>query len=157
MDYLDAVKVLRSNPLFSKLDQAKLKLLAFAAEYQTFKDGEVLFNFGEPSDCAYLIDEGNADALIEKDGREIIVNTLGRHEVIGEMGIFRNSGRSATIKAKGDLSVMRIDGDMFLSLVTENPDAALGVMRLLSEKLANTSALVEKLEGRLRSAADGGE
>ena len=144
MDYLDAVKVLRSNPLFSKLDQAKLKLLAFASEYQTFKDGEVLFNAGEPSDCAYLINEGEAIVVVEKDGSEIIINTLGRHEVFGEMGIFRNSARSATIKAKGDLSVMRIDGDMFLSLVTENPDAALGVMRLLSDKVASASVPAKK-------------
>jgi len=58
------------------------------------------------------------------------------------MGLFLSSGRSATIAANGKLTVMKIDGDIFLKMVTENPGAALGIMKSLSEKIATTSAQI---------------
>ena len=151
MDYLDAVKILRGIPIFASLAPSKLKLLAFASEYLTFEDGETLFHIGDPADCVYLIEEGEAGAYGEKDGREVLVAVLGRAEVFGEMAIFRNSTRSATIRAHGKLKVMRIDGNMFLELVTQNPDAALGVMRALSDKIARAMEEYEEMEGRVRA------
>jgi CRP-like cAMP-binding protein len=68
------------------------------------------------------------------------------------MGIFRNSPRSATIRAAGPLKVLRIDGDVFLRIVTENPDAALAVMQILSDKLARTTEDYERLKAMARQA-----
>lgn len=157
MDYLDAVKVLRCIPMFASLDPSKLKLLAFASEYLTFEDGETLFHIGDPADSVYLIEDGEAGAYGEKNGHEMRVATLGRHEVIGEMAIFRNSARIATIRAHGRLKVVRIDGDMFLELVTRNPEAALGVMRALSEKIARATTDIEEMEGRMRALQSASE
>ncbi|MEE8392752.1 MAG: Crp/Fnr family transcriptional regulator [Rhodospirillales bacterium] len=151
MDYLEAVKVLRGIPLFSKLDSSKLKLLAFASQYLTYDDGEALFHVGDTADCAYLIDEGEAVILAENEDREIEVGVLGRHEIFGEMAIFRSSPRIATIRAKGCLKVMRIEGDMFLSMVTENPDVALEVMRALSDKIALALESYEKMDEKVRA------
>ncbi len=151
MDYLDAVKVLQGIPIFASLEPSKLKLLAFASEYLTFEDGEALFHVGDPADCVYLIEDGKAGAYGEKDGREVLVAELGRHQVFGEMAIFRNTTRIATIRAHGKLDVVRIDGNMFLELVTHNPEAALGVMRELSEKIARAMEDYEEMEGRVRT------
>lgn len=152
MELSDTVKVLRGIPLFSKLDLSKLKLLAFASESLTFENGEVLFHAGDIGDSAYLIDEGEVEICAEKNGNETIVGTLGRHEVFGEMALFRNSPRSATIRARGRATVLRIDGQMFLKLVTENADAALGVMRALSDKLARATDQLEEQEEKIREA-----
>ena len=100
MDYLDAVKVLKGIPLFASLDQPKLKLLAFASEYHSFDDGESVFRVGDPSDSVYIVDEGEADVLIDQDGGEVLVNRLTKDGLIGEMGIFRNQPRSASVRAK---------------------------------------------------------
>ena len=132
MDYGDSVKVLRGIPLFAKLDPAKLKLVAFASDYLTFEDGEALFQVGEPADCAYLIEDG------------------GKNQMFGEMALFLNSPRTATVRAKGPLGVLRIEADMFLGLVTENPDTALGVMRALSDKLTRAMESYEELDGKVR-------
>ena len=150
MDYGDAVKVLRGIPLFAKLDPAKLKLVAFASDHLTFDDGEALFREGEAADCAYLIDEGEAEVVVEIEDREVIVSVLGKNEMFGEMALFLNSPRTATVRAKGSLGVLRIEADMFLDLVTENPDTALGVMRALSDKLTRAMSSYEELEGKVR-------
>ncbi len=151
MDYHSAVKVLRGIPIFGTLDPAKLKLLAFASEAMTFEDGEILFREGDPADCAYLIEEGNVDVCVESNGDPIVVERLGRHDLFGEMAIFRNAPRVATVRARDTLKVLRIDGDMFLRFVTENPETALGVMRMLSEKIARATERYEALEDRVRS------
>ncbi|MEX2643195.1 MAG: cyclic nucleotide-binding domain-containing protein [Acetobacterales bacterium] len=142
MDFSDAVTVLRSIPIFAKVDPAELKLLAFASKSVTFEDGEVLFQKGEPADCAYLVHQGEVEVVVESGGRELVVANLGKNDLLGEMGIFTNSPRSASARAKGKLSVMCIEGDMFLRAVTENPDAALSVMRALCEKIADTTDLL---------------
>ena len=151
MEFGDAVNVLRGIPLFSTLEPPKLKLLAFASESQTYEDGEDLFKEGDPSDCAYLIDEGAVDIIAASEAKEVFVATLGRHEIFGEMGIFRNAPRVATIRAKGHVKVLRIEADMFLDLVTENPETALAVMRILSEKIARTTERFEEMDDKIRA------
>jgi CRP-like cAMP-binding protein len=152
VDFNEAVQVLRRIPIFSKLDPAKLKLLAFASDHLTYDDGEVLFKEGDPPDSAYIIDEGEVNICAgEDDTCDLVVGTLGRHDLFGEMAIFRNAPRVATIRASGPVSVMRIDGDMFLRLVTENPDTALGVMRMLSDKIARTTERFEAVEEKVRN------
>ncbi len=130
---------LKAIPLFANMEPAKLKLLAFASDRVTFEDGEEVCHMGDPADSAYFIEDGNVDVIIEKDGRSIKVAELGANSIFGEMGLFLSSGRSATITARGPLRVMKIDGDIFLKMVTENPEAALGIMKSLSERIATTS------------------
>lgn len=145
MEYGDTVTMLRSIPIFARLDPAKLKLIAFASDYLAFDEGEALVHEGEPADCAFLIDEGTVDIFVKTVDAEVKVGSLGAHELFGEMAIFRKEPRSATIRATGPLKVLRIDGDMFVQVVTENPDTALAVMQILSEKIARATEREKEL------------
>ena len=142
MDLDEAARTLKNIPLFSKLEPSKLKLLAFASDQLIFDDGEVIFTTGDQADSAYFIESGEAEVFVDMDDKHVKVNHLGPHDLFGEMALFLSSGRSAIVIAKGDLKVMKLDGSMFLKMVTENPDAALGVMTVLSEKLVSTSRIV---------------
>jgi len=155
VEFDESVRMLRRIPMFAKLDISKLKLLAFAGEYQTFDDGEVLFYEGEAADCAYIIDEGEAVVSGGQGEDAMTVSTLGKHSLFGEMAIFRGSTRTATVKAGGSLKVIRIDGSMFLKMVTENPDAALGVMQVLSDKIARAMNDYGDLDKKYRALKDG--
>ena len=64
--------------------------------------------------------------------RPIHLARLGRHDLFGEMAVICNLPRTADVSARGPLKVLQIEGDVFLQLVTGNPDAALGVMRVLA-------------------------
>jgi len=151
VQYGDAVSVLRSVPLFANLDLARLKLLAFSSTYLTFENSEALFHEGDPADSVYMIDEGEVEICAQSDGHEVSVGRLGRKELFGEMAIFRNSPRSATIRAVGQVKVLKIDADVFIGLVTENPESALGVMRILSDKLARLTESFGEAEDRIRT------
>jgi CRP-like cAMP-binding protein len=141
VDIQRETEALSKVPLFSKLEQSKLKLLAFTSELQTYEDGETVFTEGEAADCTFVIMDGEADiyAKIKTDGG---------------LGVLTSSPRSATIRAKGRLMTLRISGDMFLRLLAENPPVALDVMRQLSGKLVLAHRQAEELQDKLQQYGD---
>ena len=150
MEYAEAVALLRRIPVFAKLDPASLKLLAFSSSHLTFSDGEALCHQGEPGNSVFIIEEGEVDVTVEVDGKSIHLATLGSHELFGEMAVICNLPRTANVRARGPLKVLEVEGDVFLQLVTSNPDAALGVMRVLGERLMRApTELYEHVKRRL--------
>ncbi len=137
MDVFEESEQLSRVPLFSKLDKAKLKLMAFTSERLSLADKEFLFHKGDHSDSAYLILEGNVELVVESESSEDkVVLELGKNTLTGEMGVITNSPRSASIRAAGAASVLKIDADTFMTLLSENFSMSLHVMRQLSEKLS---------------------
>ena len=142
---------LKQVPMFSKLEPSKLKLLAFTSDAVTFGDGKILCHINEPSDCAYVILDGEVEILDEVEAGQLVpLFTVGKNSLIGELAVLRNQPRSATVRAKGPVHTLRITNDMFLKLVTENAVVALDVMRQLSDKLAVTHHEVAELQRKLR-------
>ena len=154
MDIQGETEALGKVPLLSKLEQSKLKLLAFTSELQTYEDGEVVFNEGEVADCTFVILDGEADIYANTDSGKVVVGTLQANQLLGELGVLTSSPRSATIRAKGRLTMLRISSDMFLKLLAENPSVALDVMRQLSGKLVLTHRQNEELQVKLQRAGE---
>ena len=156
MDLLREAELLRKVPMFSKLDAAKLKLLAFTSQLLSFDDREILFYVDDPADCAYVIMDGEVDVVADTEKGEIVATTLGRNDLCGEMAVLSKSGRSATIRARGHVEALRISDDAFIRLLTENPGVAMDVMKQLSDKIAKSFRQYEELNNKLqRVTADG--
>lgn len=155
MQYGDAISILRGIPLFCKLDPAKLNLLAFSSTSLTFEEGEELFREGDPADGAYIIEEGKVDVLRGQDGRWVKIGSLGKFDLFGEMALILNQSRSATIRATQHLKVLKIDADVFLRLITENPDAALTIMRSLSKKITSLTERYQELQRQINGQGNG--
>jgi len=155
VDIQRETEALGKVPLFSKLEQSKLKLLAFTSELQTYEDGETVFNEGEAADCTFVILDGEANiyAKTTTDGGQVIVGTLQANQLLGELGVLTSSPRSATIRAKGRLMMLCISSDMFLKLLAENPPVALDVMRQLSGKLVLAHHQYQELRDKLNQKA----
>jgi len=152
LDVFQEAEMLRKVPFFGGLDPAKLKLLAFTSRALRFAPGENLMRAGEPADSAYVILEGEVEILGETSAGEFVVAVQGRNALIGEMGVIMNAPRAATVRAKDAVRALRISDDVFLRLLTENPDCALHVMRVLSSRLAVGLHEMESLKGQLQEA-----
>lgn len=140
MDINDEAKQLSRVPLFSKLDNSRLKLIAFTSEQLTLSDGEYLFYINDPSDSVYLVLDGALDVMHERDDdTQAVMVELGKNMLIGEMGVISNAPRSASIRSSGTSVVLKIESDTFMDLLTENPSMSLHVMRELTEKLSRTN------------------
>lgn len=143
MSLIEEVEVIKRIPLFSKVDPARIKLLAFASERLTFADGQYLFRYGDEGDSAYIVLEGAAKVLAGAE--EAPVATLGPNELIGEIGMICNKPRTASVMAVGQVTALRIPKDVFMPMLTEFPGMALEITIELANRLERTTQqLVER-------------
>ena len=138
------VELIRQFPIFSKIQPAKQKLLCFSSDRVIFEAGQVMFRAGDAGDACYIVIDGSIQITVDTPKGPVVVNTLGRNEIIGEIAIFGDVPRTATATAVTRLDTLRISKDLFYSVIRENPDAALELIRILASRLANTTAQLTK-------------
>ena len=83
------------------------------ASYETFQDGQIIFEEGANGDWIYVVDEGEVEISKKIDGLRIVVENLHEGDVFGEMAYIDKEPRSATATAKGKTVVGIIDRDFF--------------------------------------------
>jgi CRP-like cAMP-binding protein len=145
MSIHEEVEMLKAVPIFSKVEPAKLKLLAFTGERLTFDAGQELFHQGDMGDAMYVILSGSADVLIDTPGGPLKVAELQRNGFVGEMAILCDVPRTATIKAHEKVTALKIPKEMFFRIVAEFPQVAIEIMRELAHR-------VEDMNVQLREA-----
>lgn len=157
MSLNEEVDLLRRVPLFAKLEPSKLKLLAFTSERLTFQAGQSLFRQGDMGDAAYVIMDGQADVQVDTPQGPLTVAQLKRDAFVGEIAILCDVPRTATVTATTELVALRIAKELFFRLVTEFPQMAVEIMRVLAQRLEKTTAdlrdannKVRELEGKLQ-------
>lgn len=140
MSLNEEVELLRNIPMFARIEPSKLKLLAFTSERLTFQSGQDLCVQGGDGDSAFIIIEGDADVIVDSPDGPLTVAAMGRNDVVGEIAILCDVPRTATVRATTDLTALKISKDLFFRLVTEFPQMAVEIMRVLATRLNVTTA-----------------
>ena len=140
MSLNEEVELLRNIPMFARIEPSKLKLLAFTSERLTFQSGQDLCVQGGAGDSAFIIIEGDADVIVDSPNGPLTVAAMGRNDVVGEIAILCDVPRTATVRATTDLTALKISKDLFFRLVTEFPQMAVEIMRVLATRLNVTTA-----------------
>ena len=82
--------------------------------FKSFKAGDIIMKQGDPGDCAYIIEEGRVEIIIERsDMKPQSVGTRGAGAMIGEMAIVDKAPRTATVKALDDCKFIEITEEDF--------------------------------------------
>ncbi|HEX6119286.1 MAG TPA: Crp/Fnr family transcriptional regulator [Dongiaceae bacterium] len=142
MSIHDDVEALKRMEMFAKVEPAKLKLMAFAAERAQFRKGEEMFHQGDAADAVYIILEGTADVVIDTPGGPLKVAEMKRDSFVGDMAILCDVPRAATIVATQDLTALKITKDLFFRMVTDFPTISVEVMRVLAQRLQHANDLL---------------
>lgn len=111
-----------------------------------YQDGEIVIRQGDRGDSLYVIQEGQVEILVEKEGREIVLRVLGPNELIGEMAIIEKEVRSATARAKGTARILTIDKKNFLKRISEDPTLAFRIIETMSRRIRDLSQQIAKLK-----------
>jgi CRP-like cAMP-binding protein len=135
MSIHEEVELLKTVPIFAKIEPAKLKLLAFTSDRLTFDAGQVLVRQGDIGDAMYVILGGSADVLIDGRDGPIKVAELKRNGFFGEMAILSDVPRTATVTAREQVTALKIPKEMFFRLVAEFPQMAVEIMRELAHRV----------------------
>ncbi|RCK45811.1 MULTISPECIES: ABC transporter transmembrane domain-containing protein [Thalassospira] len=134
------VRLLRTIPLFAGLDPSVIKLLAFTSPRLTFKHGEVLVKQGDPGDAAFIVISGRGEIwLTTEEHQTLKLRDVHAKEVIGEIALLVDAPRSATIRAVDDMTVLKLDKTEFLGLVRQDQAVAVQLIRVLAERLDQTT------------------
>ncbi len=119
------------------------KIHIFDRETNTldYKAGETILKAGEPADKMFVVKEGEVEIHIQPGVTEV-VDAGG---FFGEMALITNEPRSATVVAKTDCKLVAVDVNRFKFMVSETPNFALVIMRVLVERLRRRNAYVAEL------------
>jgi CRP/FNR family transcriptional regulator, cyclic AMP receptor protein len=152
MNLNEEVELLKGVPIFSKVEPAKLKLLAFTSERMNFAAGQELFHQGDQGDAMYVILGGIADVLIDSQGGQIAVAELQKNGFVGEIAILCDVPRTATIKAREPLNTLKISKDTFYRMVGEFPTMAIEIMRELAKRVEDTNEKLREATANNKAA-----
>jgi hypothetical protein len=136
MPLIEKVMILKGSEFFRNFPGSDLAgIAALAAVVHTRKD-EVIFEQGDEGDAFYVVVHGSV--IISRGATKLA--TLGPREAFGEMAILDKELRSASATAAEDTTLLSLDRDSFDRVIEQNPVAARGVYRVLTERLRNTLA-----------------
>lgn len=136
----DEVNVLRQVSMFSGIDPAKLKKLAFSSHRVHFEAGETLFHQGDDADHAYIIISGHAVVLTEGPSGAIPIAEIPAGNIVGEIALLCGGSRRATVRAAAPLDVLVIENKCFMRMLSEDGATCTKILRVLAERLAETTA-----------------
>lgn len=114
---------------------------------KSYHNGEIIVKQGEPGDCMYVIQHGQVEVILEKEGSSVTLCTLREGDFFGEMAIFEKKPRSATVRALGDARVLSVDKKNFLSRVHDDPSIAFRLVQTLSRRIRDMDEGVGRAGG----------
>jgi CRP-like cAMP-binding protein len=140
---MSSVLAFKRNPLFAQLSMAQLTHLASLARPHRHRKEQIIFNEGETGTALYMIVKGRVKiSQSSPDGRERTLALLGPGDVFGELALLDGGPRSADAVVAEDTELLVVPREEFLTFVMEQPQVAMSLLVVLSQRLRHTNLLV---------------
>ncbi|MBW7857269.1 MAG: cyclic nucleotide-binding domain-containing protein [Leptonema sp. (in: Bacteria)] len=102
---------------------------------RVYTKDRIVFCENEPGYELYIIQSGSVMITKLVNGQEVMLAVLNVGDIFGEMAILDNKPRSATAVVAEETKMMAINKDNFEALVKSNPNIAVKLITLLSERI----------------------
>lgn len=148
------VKALKGVALFASLSQQECDALAIRLVRAPFVKGSLLTKQGAVANWLYLIVRGQAEVVVDQNGRTTSVSLLTAGDFFGEMGMLTGDPRRATVLAKTDVECYRLDKEGFAHVLLRRPDIAVDICQILEKRqsaLSDVLSLSSSDAGAARS------
>jgi CRP/FNR family cyclic AMP-dependent transcriptional regulator len=128
--------VLADIPFFHFLDDGERVSLAAQLEEVQMPEGQVLFSYGEPGDCLYVIRSGKAEVFFKDDtGTRIVLEVAGSGDVVGELSLLDGGPRTASVVVTEALDALRLDRADLDHFLRSHPAAAIDLLSAMGRRL----------------------
>ena len=118
---------------------------------KTFVKEEIIFQQGERSKYAYIIESGKVGIYKEnKYGKKSLIGILKKSDLFGEMGLIDKYPRSATAIAMEKSKLTLVDESRFSFLCEHNPKFIVTLIKTLSNRLRDTLGQLKHQESKLK-------
>ena len=113
---------------------------------KSFTDGEYIFREGESAAYAYVVKSGTVEITKHSSDGEQVLAELVAPTLFGEMALIDGNPRSAGARAKDNTVVTEVTAKSFETYLSKNPEAAIRIMKTISENLRKSNQVVAKYE-----------
>jgi len=143
------IEFLKPIALFAELTDGELMALSRDLAQRAFRQGEIIFEQGDPGQVLYLVETGQVRIFVQDaDGQETGVNICGPGDVFGELAVIDENPRSASAMAMQDTVLYVLTRDLFREHLRRSPQLALNFMRTLSVRVRYSTQQMNSLAMR---------
>jgi eukaryotic-like serine/threonine-protein kinase len=115
---------------------------------QRVKTGERFITQGDTGDKIYIIQSGECQVLIEKEGLLHPVAKIGSGDFIGEMALLTGEPRSAHVEAKSDMTLWEISRETLEKLIDSDPAVATFLTEIMSDRFSSRKMTANRSIGK---------
>jgi len=126
--------ILRQQPLFKCLSDEQLDALMPRGRVAHFGKDEKLIRQGDTGESMFILVEGQANVVLERNGSSKFVASLGPGDCFGEMSLLTGERRSATVIANNDCEVVEIARPILAKSLKQNPELLKELSQLLAKR-----------------------
>lgn len=123
-------------------------LFGMGPEQRRFDAGQVLFREGDAGAEMYVIQHGAVRLTREVDGQPAEMAQLGKGDFMGEVALICGRPHATTATAQQETRCLRLSVAHLEALIMQNEEAALRLVRGLTERLANSYDALTRLAHR---------
>ena len=141
--------------LFGKLSASEIDSLISYARVERYVIGREIFAKGSPGQSLMAVLHGSIKiSSLSNEGKEIVFAIYNTGEIFGEIGVLDGEERSADATAMTDCELLVLNRRDFLRVLEDRADLCMIMLRILCQRLRQTSEQVEDvmfrhLESRL--------
>jgi small-conductance mechanosensitive channel/CRP-like cAMP-binding protein len=142
--------ILRQQPLFRCLSDEQLDALLPRGRVVHFGRDEKLIEQGETGDSMFILVDGEATVVVQRNQGLTPVAFLRAGDCFGEMSLLTGERRSATVIAQTDCEVVEIGKAVLTRSLKENPELLVRLSDLLARRQLETEGVLaaEKKAGQ---------
>lgn len=99
-----------------------------------FEKGAFLFHEGDAGDCAYLIESGSVEILINRNGQNISVRKSGQGALIGEIAVIDAKPRAFTVQVVEECEAIEISRKDFIRRLEQSDPVVKMIMDVVARR-----------------------
>jgi CRP-like cAMP-binding protein len=139
-------EVLARSGLFQGVSAAAAEAAAEAFQSVEYPRGNTIFHEGDAGDSLYIVLSGKVKiGRKASDGRENMLAVMGPSDQFGELSLFDPGPRTATATALTDVRLARMHKTALRPWISEHPEIAEQLLRVLARRLRRTNNIVADL------------
>lgn len=150
---IEIENMLAGVPFLSALQPADRARVAREAPCRTYAEGEIIISKGDKGDSLFIVLEGSCAVRTTEGGNAKTFAKLLPGDCFGEMSLLTGDPRTATVYTERDTRVLEIGKDLFSTVLNANPDIAVQLAELLTQR---RKGLLSAGESKTESGADSG-
>ena len=137
-------QIFERHLLFGKLSASEIDSLIGYSRVERYPSGREIFAKGAPGQSLVAVLRGSIKiSSLSNEGKEIVFNIINAGEIFGEIAVLDGEERSADATAMTDCELLVLNRRDFLHLLENRADLCMIMLRILCQRLRQTSEQVE--------------